>query len=134
MKITNPKKLIPEDFPSDDRELIKKLSSVINPFFEQSTQILSAGITLKDNVKSKVLTISLAKDISTYKIAWDINEKPSAVYIGKISKGINRQPVTQVYALSWEYTYDANQKPQIELTFLGLAVSIEHELTIVALV
>ena len=128
MKIAAAKKIIVEDFPAENRDLIKRLSGVLNQFLDQISQCVSNNLTLKDNIKGKVYTIFLAKNQTTYKLKWDVNEKPTAVFIGQITKN-NKEVVTDVYALSWLYNSGF-----IELTFLGLTVDTSYDATIVGIV
>jgi hypothetical protein len=128
MKIVPSKKIIPEDFPPEGRELIKRISQVINPFLDQITQALTNSVTLKDNLKCKVIESKLAVDTYALKLPWDMNEKPTAVFIGQITKN-NKEKVTQVYSISWLYV-----DGKIEISFIGLPAATPHDVTIIAIV
>ena len=128
MKITPSKKLIPEDFVSDDRDLIKRVSQVFNPFMDNITQSLTNAVTLRDNMKSKVYTLEFAVGQTTSKLAWDVNEKPTALLVGQITKD-NRKAITQAYTLAWLFVDN-----KIDVTFIGLDASVKHEITLIGIV
>lgn len=50
MKLTGGKRLVTEDFKSDDQELVSKLAYVLNPFLEQMTNAMNSSITVSDNL------------------------------------------------------------------------------------
>ena len=128
MKMTPSKKLIPEDFPSDDRELIKRVSQVFNPFMDNVVQSLTNALTLRDNQKCKVYVYELGVAATSTKLAWDLNEKPTALFVGQVTKG-NREAVTQAYALSWLFVDN-----KIEATMIGLDATVKHEITLIGMV
>lgn len=134
MKLNSIKKIIPEDYSADNRDLIRKLASTLNGFLEQVSQALSLQLTLTDNLRGKVYSVNLLADVSTAKVQWTYPEKPTAVYIGQITKNTNKAAVAQAANLTWTYTTDDKGKGQISLTFFGLAASTIHDITIVALV
>ena len=128
MKITSIKKIIQEDFKSEVRETIQRLAFILNPLIEQVVQVLSGNLTLADNFKGKVYDIELPTGISTYTVAWKVNEKPTAVYIGQLTKS-DLSAVSAVFAMSWKYS-----DTKIVLTFIGLNASYAHQIKIIALV
>lgn len=128
MKISGIKKVIVEDFKSDARETIQRLSQILNPFLDQVVQVLSGNLTLADNFKGKVYNIELPAGTSTYTVSWKINEKPSSVYIGQLTKS-DLTPVGAVFALTWKY-----ENESIKLTFLGLDAGTRHKISIVGVV
>jgi hypothetical protein len=125
-KIQSVKKLIVEDFSSASRELIQRLAAVLNPFLDQVVTALSQKITFADNLKCKTYNFTLAEGISSIVVAWDFNEKPTAVYIGNLTKS-NGQAPSAVFALS---SYHSDRK--LTLTFLGLDASTAHTVTVIA--
>ena len=128
MKITPSKKLIPEDFASEERELIKRVSQVFNPFMDNMVQSLTNAVTLRDNLKCKVYVLNFEADQTTAKLAWDLNEKPTALLIGQITKD-NKAAVTQAYSLAWIFV-----EGKVEATFIGLQASVKHEITLIGMV
>lgn len=128
MKISSIKKLVVEDFKVDVRETVQRLAQILNPFLEQVVQVLSGNLTLADNFKGKVFDIDLPAGTSTYTVAWAINEKPTAVYIGQLTKS-DLSTVSAVFALSWKY-----ENEKIKLTFLGLDAGTKHKIKIIGIV
>jgi hypothetical protein len=141
MKISPAKKIIPEDFPSESRSIILKLSVILNQFLDQVSQILMQGVTLRDNTKSKIVNISLkaeVKDINgtviqvaetTKSFAWDLNEKPTAIYVGQITKDTSKVALSAIYSMFW--TTDGKN---ITVSFVGLDPTKPHDVSIVCLV
>lgn len=125
-KIQAVKKIIVEDFAADSRELIQRLASVLNPFLDQVITALSQRITFADNLRSKTYDIKLAEGVSTMVVAWEFNEKPTAVTIANLTKS-NGQPPSQVFALSSQHS-----DRKITLTFLGLDAGTAHSATVIA--
>lgn len=135
MKITATKKIVPEDFSSEERSFIKKIAMIYNPLVEQLSSILNSGLLLGDNFKSRIISFELESGVSTYKPSWEGYAKPSAVLIGKITTGATPNTtthITQNVSLSWLYTYDSFSKPILDIKFIGLA-SAKHQITLVAL-
>ena len=127
MKINPSRKLIPEDFPAESREIIKRIGQIINPFLDQVTAALSNAVTIRENLKAQVIGIDLDSGISTAILPWGLNEKPTAVIVGQLTKG-NQELVAQNYSLAWLFV-----DGKINITFYGLAAT-NHRATIVALV
>lgn len=125
-RIDSVKKIVPEDFNTDDRDLVKKLVSVLNPFMDQISAALARRLTYRDNLMSETYDLTLAAGVSTVTVAWPYNDKPRAVYIGNLTKSTGLAP-TAVFSLS---SYHRDRK--IDLTFLGLDVSTEHRVTVIA--
>lgn len=124
MKITSTKKLIVEDFPSSAREVVQRLAIILNTFLDQVTQAVNSNLTFEDNLKCKVYRQKLASGVSTLRLNWDLNEKPTEVRIAQLTRTDGVVPA--VHSLHWLYA-----DKQISCTFTGLA-SAEHSVTIVA--
>lgn len=125
-KIDSVKKIIPEDFESQYREIIKRLAFVLNPFMDQTVSALSKKITIKDNLTSVTYDLTLAAGVSTVTVAWPYNDKPTAVFIGNLSKSTGAAP-SSAFSLS---SYQRDKK--IDLTFIGLDASTAHKVTVIA--
>jgi hypothetical protein len=128
MKISSIKKLVVEDYKSEVRETIQRLATVLNPFLDQVVQAMSGNLTTRDNLKCKVYSIELPAGTSTYTVAWPLNEKPTSVHIGQLTKNDFSAPAA-VFALSWRY-----DSAKIILTFIGLNASFAHKITIIGAV
>jgi len=61
MKVTNLKRLVVEDFESDDQEMITKVAFSYNPLIEQITQAFNGNIDF-DNLNQEVLTFEVELD------------------------------------------------------------------------
>lgn len=57
-KISNVKRLIKEDFPQKDQELIDKLAYTLNPFLDQVTAAFNKGINI-DNLSREIITATV---------------------------------------------------------------------------
>ena len=124
MRITGTKKIVVEDYPADSREVIQKLSQILNPNLEQSTQATNGNITLNDNLKSQVYSRTLASGTNTVNLKWTLNERPTEVRIAQIIRSDGTLPA--VHILHWLY-----EAGQIACTVVGLDTA-EHKLTIIA--
>jgi hypothetical protein len=124
-KFASVKKIVVEDFESKDRTLVQKLSIILNPFFEKAVTAFNQQLTYKDNLKTTVYNLSLDAGVSTLPVAWELNEKPTAVYIGNVTK-FDGSAVSSVFSLSWYF-----ENGKIKLTFLGLDASKKHLVTVV---
>jgi hypothetical protein len=63
MQISNVKRIIVEDFKSDDRELVSKLATILNSFMDEVVQLSRKNIDY-DNLNRSVVTIDITVDAS----------------------------------------------------------------------
>ena len=124
MRITTQKKVVVEDFEASSRPLVTRLAQILNSFLDQVAQALTSNITLADNLKAKVFKAELASGVSTLSFSWDLNEKPTAVYIGSLTRTDGAVP--PVHSLYWTYA-----DKQVSCTITGLD-SVIHNITLVA--
>jgi hypothetical protein len=127
-KITSSRKLVVEDYPSDSRPLVQRLAQVLNGFLDQAATAINGGLTIRENLKSKVYSISLPAGTSTQPVAFDLNERPSVVALGNLTKSDTTSP-TAVFSLSWRI-----DSKGLHLSFLGLDAATAHTATVIALV
>jgi hypothetical protein len=127
-KITSSRKLVVEDYPSDSRPLVQRLAQVLNGFLDQAATAINGGLTIRENLKSKVYSISLPAGTSTQTVAFDLNERPSVVALGNLTKSDTTSP-TAVFSLSWRI-----DSKGLHLSFLGLDAATAHTATVIALV
>lgn len=125
-KIQTIRKIVVEDFPEASRELITKLSSVLNPFLDQVITALSKNLTHADNLKGKVYTFQLAAGVSSITVAWEYNDKPTAVYLGNLTKSTGAAP-SNTFSLS-----SLHSDNKITFTLIGLDGSAAHTITVIA--
>jgi hypothetical protein len=132
MKISSFKKIVPEDFTSETRELVRKLASLLNPYLEDLYKTTANSITIGENLKNKKVRISLVEGEATGVFSWTLNEKPTCCLVGQITTDNNL--ISQAYSLSWILTYTAEKGYQVSWQLFGLDAAKKHELTISALV
>ncbi len=125
-KLNSVKKIILEDYAQEYRELVQRLALTLNSFLDQTTTAINGGLTLRDNFKSKTYQVDLPAGTSTKTVAWTLNEKPTSVVIGNLTKSDTSAP-SAVFSLSWKYTSKG-----LVLTFLGLDGSTDYVATIIA--
>lgn len=125
-RLNSSKKITPEDYPSDSRPLVQRLAQTLNSFLDQVTVALNGGLTIRENLKSKVYKLSLPAGTSTQTVAYDLNEKPTSVVIAQLTKSDSTTP-SAAFCLSWRY-----DNKGIHLTFLGLDAATAHSTTIIA--
>ena len=127
MKVSSFKKVIPEDFPSENRELIDKLAQVINPLLESYAQFAANNCTIKDNFKGSISTNTLESGVSSCKVSWKLNELPTACLVvrtHKVSNGGQLDLVATTVGVTWRYNNGL-----IEMTFLGLDAASKHQIS-----
>lgn len=66
-KINNIKRIIKEDFPEDQQELIDKLSYSLNPFMEQVSNAFNKGIN-NDNLSREFIQVTVENTAGELKI------------------------------------------------------------------
>ena len=127
-KISSTKKVILEDLPAEVRPWMKKLIDPLNRFLEQTYYALVQGLTVSENLKGQVNTITVAAN-TTYPIeyAWKLNERPTAVWVANISDTTG----ALVPAFSTSWTYDNGQ---VKVTLNGLTAANKYTLKLIGLV
>lgn len=127
-KINSTKKLIIEDYPADVRPWLKKMIDPLNRFLEQVYYALVKGLTVSDNLKAQINTVSVAVG-QTYpiKFAWTLNERPSAVWVANCSE--DSGGTVAAYSIAWVYN-----NGQIEVTLTGLDNAKAYTFKIIGLV
>ena len=127
-KITTTKKIVMEDLPEQHRPWLVKLVEPLNRFLEQAYAALVGGLTLGDNLKAQVSTITLtATTTTTQSVMWTKNEKPTAVFIGQIADEAGT--AVPNYVFTWTYADNA-----LHLTFTGLTAAHKYSIKIIGLV
>jgi hypothetical protein len=127
-KISSTKKIIVEEFPNEVRSWLKKLIEPLNRFLEQVYYALVNGLTIRDNLKAQVKSVTvLANQTYPLKTAWDLNERPTAVLVAQITE--STAGTVPVYSLSWVY-----DNGTIELTFVGLNSAKKYNVLILGMV
>lgn len=59
MKLSNIKRLLKEDFPKDQQDLIDKLAYVLNPFLDQVSAAFNKQISI-ENMTREIITITVS--------------------------------------------------------------------------
>jgi hypothetical protein len=127
-RLNSAKKLIPEDFDEKDRDLVTKLSDVLNPFIYGVFTAISKQINLTENIKNQVFIIDLLAGQSTVNLKWTLNEKPQALLIGNLIKS-DKSFVSQPASVSWSINGE-----KLSVAVVGLASATAHTITLVGLV
>ena len=125
-KFSTIRRLVVEDYPKTVRPWLNKMIYVLNPFLEQVYTALVNGITYRDNLKSKIISLSLLVGETDKLVKWDLNERPTSVVLGQISKKDGTHPTNQI-TMTWLYT----QSDQIDIKFNGLDASTEYRVTLI---
>ena len=125
-KFSTIRRLVVEDYPKEVRPWLNKMIYILNPFLEQVYTALVNGLTFRDNSKAKVFSLIISAGETDKKLAWDLNEKPTSVTIGQITKTDGTHPDNQI-TMTWLYT----QSNQLDMKFNGLNSSNEYRVTII---
>ena len=128
-KLNTIRRLVVEDYPKEVRPWLTKMIYILNPFLEQVYTALVNGLTLRDNSKAQVFSLTISAGETDKLLKWDVNEKPTSVTIGQIVKTDGTHPTNQI-TMTWLFT----QENQLSIKFNGLNSSNEYSATIVGLV
>jgi len=127
-KISSSKKLILEDLPAEQRSWMKKVIEPLNRFLEQTYFALVNGLTIRDNLKAQISDSTVEiNQVYPVKIAWTLNERPSAVLVALIQDDLGS--AIPAYSMTW--TIDSGV---LKLTFNGLTATNKYNLKILGLV
>ena len=126
MRLNSTKKLIPEDFPEKDYELVRRLADALNPFIFSVFTAISKQITLYENLKAQTFTVSLEAGETSKDIKYGLNERPNAVFIGNALKSDSTQ-VNETITVSWVLNQGS-----LNVKFLGLNASTKYRITLIA--
>jgi hypothetical protein len=86
VKTTPAKRVTPEDYKAEYRDLITQLAQTLNNFLDQQSTLAQKNITLNDNLKCQVLSTTLQAGITSYKFTYTLNERPTAVTVANIQE------------------------------------------------
>lgn len=116
MKITNIKRIVKEDFKAEDRELIDKLSFVLNPILEQLNNAFNKNIDF-DNLNRELITFEVTLNaqgmpLSALEIKSSLKTK---------CKGLNIMSVTNLTDSAYP-----TGAPFITFTLNGSNIQIQH--------
>lgn len=125
MRLNSAKKIIPEDF-GKDIELIRKLSDVLNPFIFGVFTAISKQLTLAENLKAQIFTVDLLAGESSKDLKLELNERPSAVFLGNALKSDSTQ-VSQAITISWVIN-----GATLSVKFNGLDAATKYKITLIA--
>lgn len=113
--VPNIRKILAENFP--DLDWMPRLAAPINIFMEQTIRLLTKGLSFKDNFDGDLFEVT-ADGQYPIKIAWNVANKPVAVWIGQANRTTGEAATfTNALQLVWRF----NESRQIEITdILGL--------------
>lgn len=125
MKLSVIKKLQVELLPPDVRTWFSQVAAPLNSFLDQSVRALTNQLTVRDNFKSQVNSVTI-EGAQTYpiRISYKLNEAPVEVRVGQIYT--NDGTALSVHSFSWKLNNGT-----LELTFNGLS-SVKHTATIIS--
>ena len=125
-KFSTIRRLVVEDYPKEVRPWLNKMIYILNPFLEQVYTALVNGLTYRDNAKAKIIPLNIYLAETDKLIKWDLNERPTAVFIGKIEVTDGTHPTNQI-TMTWLYT----QADQLDIKFNGLDAAKEYRVTLI---
>jgi hypothetical protein len=127
MKLSTIKRLLLEGLPSDVKKWIPGIVQPLNQFLDQVTRALANELTVSDNLKAQQWSVTIGAN-QTYpiRLAYRLNERPSAVFVGKIAASAG----AAVPAHSFEWTWKGES---LEVRFNSLSAE-EYNVTLIALV
>tara|TARA_R110002126_G_scaffold246318_2_gene389336 strand:+ start:1698 stop:1973 length:276 start_codon:yes stop_codon:yes gene_type:complete len=87
--------------------------------------VLTNGITYRDNLKGQVISLTFLAGETTKVAKWDINQRPTAVYIAQVLKTNGSLPTNQI-TVSWRMTNEG-----VEIKLYNLEASTEYNATFI---
>lgn len=131
-KLSDIRRIIPEDFEEEYQDLVTKISGSYNEFADEVYQVVNGQLDF-DNLSRSKVTVDVtfnSSGIPTQEVV--INSKLSYVsmlHIGKITSNNSNIKFTQTPYLDWTYQGGGNVKINYGLGFTaGLKYSISLEL------
>lgn len=131
-KLSDIRRIIPEDFEEEYQDLVTKISGSYNEFADEIYQVVNGQLDFDNLSRSKVIVDVTfnSSGIPTQEVV--INSKLSYVsmlHIGKITASNSNVKFTQAPYISWTYKGDGNVKIDYGIGFTaGLKYSISLEL------
>jgi len=61
-RITGGKRLTTDDFSSEERELVRKLAFILNPFIEQTIHAINGNLTISENLNMFIKDVVVSVD------------------------------------------------------------------------
>lgn len=134
MATTQFKRIVIEDFNDEERKLVSKLAYIINDAFDIITYSLNKGLSIKDNLK---------QDITTLTVTVDANGKPKIPSSLKYVLSSNCQGIIVIRAInSTNPSIFPEQTPFVNFTqnspgiltidnISGLQANQEYKLTLI---
>jgi hypothetical protein len=125
MKLSVIKRILVESFPSDVQKWVPAIVQPLNSFMDQVAKALSSGLTVRDNLKTQVYTITLSAS-QTYPltVSYDLNEKPLELRVARIAS----QDGSALPVHSFTWTWKGNQ---LDMTFNGLS-AVKYDVILIA--
>lgn len=118
MKLSFLRRLVKEDFPQKDKELVGKIGYVINPAMEQLSQALRNNLTWADNMAAQVNTISVTVDASG-------NPVNPISFVSSLSSPIQHILVTRAVNAAQSNTYPTGA-PFVSFVQNGTDITIQN--------
>jgi len=66
MKLQSPKRILSEDFSSDDKAVAGTLGGILNTYLEELYTLSSKNITIEDNLNQELKTLKIQVDASGF--------------------------------------------------------------------
>jgi hypothetical protein len=127
-KINSTKKIIIEEFPAEVQGWLKKLVEPLNRFLEQTYYALVNGITVADNLKAQVNTLTVQPNQPyPMKYTWNVNERPTIVLLASIQD--NSGAAVPTHSMNWVYNNGT-----VEITLSGLTAANKYTIKLLGLV
>ena len=127
------KKLVKEDFPSKDQELVGKIGFILNPVILQITNVLNKGLAINNlSTQIKTLTITVdAKGVPVHpsSFATDLKGKCIALQVGRAQN----TTTSTTYPTGAPFISFSENNGQIQvLNITGLTAGDNWNLTLIA--
>lgn len=125
MKLSNIKRLLVEDFPSQ-AEWIDKLLVPLNTFVDQVSQALDRGLTIGDNLDQQVNQITfLGADTISFKV--NTRNRPQGLTVSRFETLSGTAPTSAPFP-TWTYS-STDSTITVNSWFGGLTTTAKYRVT-----
>lgn len=106
-KLSDIRRIIPEDFPSDERDLAEKIGGSYNEFADEIYQVVNGELDFENMARRKVVVDATFNTDGTLKVPVNINTgltSVALVYVGKIQNLTSPSTkLTQTPYIDWTH-------------------------------
>lgn len=132
-KLTNIKRILKEQMPSDVQRWIDNLLFPLNNAISQFTNALSNQLTISDNFLGSVKTFTLKTSDFPFTFSHGLNIKPKIVFLGQVQESTSGTPATFTNGPVIQWEIGSTGSTILIRTITGLDSTKSYSVTVVVL-